>query len=72
MTGLRIADCRLEIHGVTIGRLPIGGLLIGATPAAAGCGAVMRSNRQSNRLSAIFNPPIGNLQSTIGNEVWAS
>jgi hypothetical protein len=60
---LQIADCRVKIHGLTIGRLPIG-----ATPRAAGGCAVTRSNQQSE----FDNPPIFNLQSSVGNGVWAS
>jgi hypothetical protein len=65
---LQIADCRLKIHGLTIDGLTIEGLTIGSLPVTlSGC-----SCAGANRQSSIGNPAIFSLQSSVGNDVWAS
>jgi hypothetical protein len=60
---LKIEDCRMKIHELTIEQLSIGAAVL-----AAGCCALAQSNRQS----AIDILSIFNLQSPVGNDVWAS
>src|SRR5262245_7652330 len=69
------ADCRLQIHGLPIGRLPIGlpigrlaiGLPTGrlAIGLSIGNRIVNRDSALGNRQSTILNPSISNRQSSI-------